>query len=130
MPFEIKSAASKRIAVIGGGISGLGAAHFLCDEHRVAVFEAENRMGGHARTVTAGKRGDQWVDTGFIVFNYATYPHLTKLFADLDVPVAPSDMSFGVSVDGGAFEYALRNRFSLLAQKRNIFRPSDQGRLR
>lgn len=130
MPFEKSRSASKRIAVIGGGISGLGAAHYLADRHNVVLFEAEARLGGHARTKIAGKRGDQWVDTGFIVFNYATYPHLTKLFDELDVPVAPSDMSFGVSIDGGVFEYALRNRFSVLAQKRNVFRPAFYGMIR
>lgn len=130
MPFEKSRSASKRIAVIGGGISGLGAAHYLADRHNVVLFEAEPRLGGHARTRIAGKNGDQWVDTGFIVFNYATYPHLTRLFEDLDVPVAPSDMSFGVSVGGGSMEYALRNRFSVLAQKRNAARPAFWGMIR
>ena len=86
MPFETRRAAPKRIAVIGGGISGLGAAHLLADSHRVVLFEAENRLGGHARTVLAGRRGDQPVDTGFIVFNHVNYPHLTRLFDELGVP--------------------------------------------
>ena len=65
----------------------MGAAHMLADTHHVTLFEAEPRLGGHARTIVAGKNGDQPVDTGFIVFNYANYPHLARPFAELDVPV-------------------------------------------
>lgn len=124
MPFETRRAAPKRIAVIGAGISGMAAAYLLSRDHAVTLYEAETRLGGHARTVVAGKRGDQPVDTGFIVFNYATYPHLTALFDDLDVPVAKSNMSFGVSIDGGRIEYALNDGLSVLAQKRNVLRPA------
>ena len=101
MPFEQRGTAARRIAVIGGGISGMGAAHYLSKNHQVVLFESEPRLGGHARTILAGKRGDQPVDTGFIVFNYKNYPHLVDLFTALDVPVAKSDMSFGVSSGGG-----------------------------
>jgi predicted NAD/FAD-binding protein len=87
VPFETTAAAPRRIAVIGAGISGMAAAYHLSTSHAVTLFEAEPRLGGHARTVVAGKHGDQPVDTGFIVFNYVNYPHLTKLFAELDVPV-------------------------------------------
>lgn len=124
MPFETTRGASRRVAVIGGGISGLGAAHLLAKDHSVVVFEAESRFGGHARTVTAGRFGDQPVDTGFIVFNYANYPNLTKLFDELDVPVKKSDMSFAASIDGGRLEYGLRTVGTLFAQKRNLFRPA------
>ncbi|MEX5727683.1 putative NAD/FAD-binding protein [Rhodovulum iodosum] len=120
MPFEYVAGASRRIAVIGAGVSGLGAAHLLARDHRVVLYEAEGRLGGHARTVIAGKRGDQPVDTGFIVFNYANYPHLTRLFDELGVPVAKSDMSFGASLDGGRFEYGLRNLRAVFAQPANI----------
>ena len=89
----------------------------------VSLFEAAPRLGGHARTVMAGMRGDQPVDTGFIVFNYANYPHLTAMFRDLDVPVAKSDMSFGASIDGGRIEYGLKTLATLTAQKSNLFRP-------
>lgn len=124
MPFETIRGASRRIAVIGGGISGLGAAHLLAKDHSVVLFEAEGRFGGHARTVTAGRFGDQPVDTGFIVFNYANYPNLTRLFDELDVPVKKSDMSFAASIDGGRLEYGLRTVGTLFAQKRNLFRPA------
>ena len=127
MPFEQPAAAPKRIAVIGGGISGMGAAYHLADSHHVTLFEAEPRLGGHARTIVAGKRGDQPVDTGFIVFNYANYPNLTKLFAALDVPVTKSDMSFAASIGGGRIEYGLRSLSALFAQKRNL---ANQGFLR
>ena len=120
MPFETPAAAPRRIAVIGAGISGLAAAHLLSDAHRVVLFEAENRLGGHARTVVAGKRGDQPVDTGFIVFNHASYPNLLRLFQELEVPTAESTMSFGASFDGGRFEYALHGFDSYFAQRRNL----------
>ncbi|OIQ31483.1 MAG: cyclopropane-fatty-acyl-phospholipid synthase [Alphaproteobacteria bacterium MedPE-SWcel] len=112
-----------RIAVIGGGISGLSAAYMLAPHHAVTVFEAAPKLGGHARTVMAGKAGDQPVDTGFIVFNYANYPHLTRMFQDLDVPVVRSDMSFGASINNGQIEYGLRNLRALTAQRRNLLRP-------
>ncbi|WP_025311080.1 NAD(P)/FAD-dependent oxidoreductase [Roseicyclus elongatus] len=123
MPFETTTAAPKRIAVIGAGISGMAAAYHLATDHAVTLFEAEGRLGGHARTVVAGRNGDQPVDTGFIVFNYVNYPHLTKLFAELDVPVVKSDMSFAASIGGGRVEYGLRNLQALFAQKSNLARP-------
>ena len=109
MPFETRSPSSRRIAVIGGGISGMAAAHLLANENAVVLFEAENRLGGHARTKMAGKRGDQPVDTGFIVYNKANYPHLVALFEKLAVPVVESNMSFGASIAGGKLEYGLRS---------------------
>ena len=88
MSFDAMPIVPKRVAVLGGGISGLAAAYLLAPHHEVTLFEAAPRLGGHARTVMAGLNGDQPVDTGFIVFNYANYPHLTRMFQDLDVPVA------------------------------------------
>lgn len=123
MPFETGAEARRRIAVIGAGISGMGAAYHLADTQSICLFEAEPRLGGHARTRMAGKRGDQPVDTGFIVFNYHTYPNMIRLFEELDVPVAKSNMSFGVSAQGGRFEYALNNLDSIFAQRRRAFDP-------
>ena len=123
MAFDLTHGAPQRIAIIGGGIAGLSAAWTLARHHQVTLYEAEPRLGGHARTVMAGLRGDQPVDTGFIVFNYANYPHLTALFRDLDVPVEKSDMSFGVTLQGGRFEYALRSGDSLFGQRRNLLDP-------
>lgn len=129
MPFEYAPSAPLKIAVVGAGVSGMGAAHMLSKAHNVTLFESEKRLGGHARTVMAGKNGDQPVDTGFIVFNYANYPRLANLFKELDVPIAKSEMSFGVSADGGRVEYALNDLAALFAQKRNVVNPKFLGML-
>ena len=113
----------RRAAVIGAGISGLGAAYALSETHAVTVFEAENRLGGHARTLEAGRDRTVPVDTGFIVFNYRNYPLLTGLFAELDTPVKKSDMAFAVSIDGGRIEYGLHSTPAIFAQKCNLARP-------
>ncbi len=123
MPFETLSTAPRRIAIIGGGISGMAAAYQLADQAQVVLYEGEGRLGGHARTVMAGKRGDQPVDTGFIVFNRVNYPHLVQLFTDLDVPIADSNMSFGASLNGGRMEYALASLDAVFATRRNIVNP-------
>jgi len=123
MSFGTGATAPRTIAVIGAGISGMGAAHMLARTHRVVLFEAEPRLGGHARTRMAGLRGDQSVDTGFIVFNYANYPHLAALFAELEVPVVKSNMSFGASIGGGKLEYGLASLRARFAQKRNLANP-------
>ncbi len=130
MPFETAARPPRRIAVIGGGIAGMSAAHFLGQSNAVVLFEAAPRLGGHARTVLAGKRGDQPVDTGFIVYNRVNYPHLVALFEKLAVPVVESNMSFGVSARGGALEYALHNLDSLFAQRRNVLSPTYLRMLR
>jgi predicted NAD/FAD-binding protein len=121
--FDQHQTVRKKIAIVGGGISGLSAAYYLASEHDVTLFEAEPALGGHARTVMAGKNGDQPVDTGFIVFNYVTYPLLTRLFQDLNVPVIKSEMSFGASINDGWLEYGLNNLGTIVAQKRNLLRP-------
>ena len=72
----------------------------------------------------AGKNGDLPVDTGFLVFNDVNYPHLIRLFKELDVPVMDSDMSFGASIDGGWLEYGLLAPTAVFAQPRNIIRPN------
>jgi uncharacterized protein len=123
MPFETLGSARRRVAVIGGGISGMAAAHFLADTHAVVLYEAEPRLGGHARTVIAGKRRDQPVDTGFIVYNNVNYPHLVKLFQKLAVPTVESSMSFGASIKGGRLEYGLASVDAIFAQRRNALDP-------
>ena len=114
---------SNKIAVIGGGISGMGASYALSKSHDVTLLEAASCLGGHARTILAGKSGNQPVDVGFIVFNYANYPLLTALFEELEVPVVKSNMSFGASVRGGSLEYGLASLGAVFAQKSNIFKP-------
>ena len=123
MTFQKMPIRPKRIAVVGGGISGLGAAYALSNTYKVTLFEAENRLGGHARTVFSGKSGQQPVDTGFIVFNYPNYPELSQLFSELNVPIAKSDMSFGASLKSGKIEYALRNFDAIFAQRKNLLNP-------
>ncbi|MEO0766657.1 MAG: FAD-dependent oxidoreductase [Pseudomonadota bacterium] len=130
MPFGNPAAIRKRIAVIGGGISGMGAAHMLAADHTVTLFESEPRLGGHARTILAGKNGDQPVDTGFLVFNYANYPHMAALFDELSVPVVKSNMSFGASIDGGRLEYGLASLDALFAQRGNALNPRFLGMVR
>ena len=114
---------ARNIAVIGAGISGMGAAYALAQHHRVTLYESGATLGGHARTIVAGRNGNQPVDTGFIVFNYANYPNLTKLFDDLNVPVCKSNMSFGASLKGGEIEYALATLGAVFAQKKNLLNP-------
>ncbi|NNL89672.1 MAG: FAD-dependent oxidoreductase [Marinicaulis sp.] len=131
MPFEDvhMPAGDKSIAIIGGGISGLAAAYYLAPQARVTLFEAENRLGGHARTIMAGRRRETPVDTGFMVFNDQNYPLLNALFDNLDVPAKPTNMSFAVSLDGGKFEYGLHNPKRLFADPTNIMRPEFWGML-
>ncbi len=99
-----------RVAVVGAGISGLAAAYALRNDHQVTLYEAERRLGGHTHTVDVTLDGITYpVDTGFLVYNERTYPQLIKLFADLAIPTAKSDMSFGLSVrlpNGRALEWA------------------------
>lgn len=123
MTFHSPAAPRRRVAIIGGGISGMAAAEALAPDHDVTLFEAEPRLGGHARTIMAGRRGDQPVDTGFIVYNRVNYPNLVDLFERLDVPVEASDMSFAASLDGGRIEYSLQTLDTLFAQRRNVLRP-------
>ena len=87
MPLDFSGAYPDRpsVAVIGAGISGLGAAYALTDTHRVTLFESEPRLGGHARTLMAGRKRQLAVDTGFIVFNDRCYPNLISLFKQLGV---------------------------------------------
>ncbi len=115
-----------RIAVVGSGISGLSAAWMLDRHHDVTLYERDVRAGGHSRTVDVALGGGRSVpvDTGFIVYNETTYPNLTRLLAHLGVQTKPSDMSFAVSLDDGALEYAGSGEINgLFAQRRNLFSP-------
>lgn len=112
------------IAVVGGGVSGLAAAWCLARRFRVTLFEAANYVGGHTNTVEVTLDGATApVDTGFLVYNERTYPNLIRLFAELGVPVHDSDMSFAVSRDAGALEWAGTNLNTVFAQRRNLVSP-------
>lgn len=113
----------RRVAVIGSGISGLAAAWRLSGTHEVTVFEAADRLGGHANTATVELEGRSFgVDTGFIVYNPRNYPNFVSLMDKLDVETAESDMSFAASIGNGGFEYS-SNPSGLFAQRRNLVRP-------
>jgi predicted NAD/FAD-binding protein len=122
--------ARPRVAVVGSGISGLSAAWLLREQADVTLFEADARFGGHAHTVDVTLDGvTHGVDTGFLVFNDATYPNLIQLFADLAVPVAASDMSFSVQVPAIGLEWSGSNLDTVFAQRRNLVRPAFLGML-
>ncbi len=113
-----------KLAIIGTGISGMAAAYLLSQKHDITVYEKGDTLGGHSRTVTVQTPdGAIPVDTGFIVFNYRNYPLLTGLFDHLNVPVAKSDMSFGVSIDSGWLEYGTQYLSNIFSQPANVLRP-------
>ncbi len=115
-------------AVIGAGVSGLTAAHVLSATHDVTLFEADQRLGGHAHThdVTARTGGGPSlrIDSGFIVHNEKTYPHLLRLFSELDVATQPTEMSMSITCEGCGLSYAGgRGVKGMFAQKRRILDP-------
>ena len=128
----------KRIAIIGAGISGLGCAYALRQhpEFEITLYEAGNHIGGHSNTVDFsctidGKEVTHGVDTGFLVFNRKTYPRLVRLFEEIQAPVAPSEMSFSVSIDASGksgsnkkIEWAGNDINSFFGQRSNLLSPS------
>lgn len=96
-----------RTAVVGSGVSGLTAAHILSREHQVTLFESDSRLGGHAHTHTI-ESGDGYirVDSGFIVHNDRTYPHLQRLFDELAIAVRDTEMSMSISDPATGLQYA------------------------
>ena len=127
-----------RVAIVGSGISGLAVAHALQGRANITLFEAGSYFGGHTHTVDVtlptphGPR-TQGVDTGFLVFNERTYPNLIRLFAELGVETAASDMSFSVQVPGAlggqALEWSGSNVSTVFAQRGNLLRPRFLGML-
>ncbi len=112
------------VAIIGSGIAGLGCVHFLNHAFRLTLYEREPRAGGHANTLEIREGGRTFpVDTGFMVYNEATYPLLTRLFASLGVATKPAPMSFSVCHEQSGIEYRGTNLDSLFAQRRNLLRP-------
>lgn len=117
------------LAIIGTGIAGLGCAHFLQRDFDLTLFEQDHRIGGHSHTVDVSEPGPALArrtvafDTGFMVFNHVTYPHLTRLFRSLDVPTKPASMSFSVRHADSGLEFAGSSLNHLFAQRRNLLRP-------
>ena len=113
-----------KIAVIGSGISGLSAAHFLSKKYTVDLFEKNNHFGGHSFTVDIPRNNSKELislDLGFIVFNKINYPNLLKFFHDLNIEYEKSDMSFAVSVKNSNIEYSGSGLKGIFANKLNIF---------
>jgi len=113
-----------KIAVIGGGISGLATAHLLCAEHEITLFEANDYLGGHTNTIDVTLADSKWaVDTGFIVFNERTYPNFIRLLDRLGVASQPSVMSFSVTDERTGLQYCATNLDTFFAQRRNLLSP-------
>ena len=114
-----------RIAVVGGGVAGITAAHLLQGSHQVSLFEKNDYVGGHTHTITIphGPDAGTPVDTGFIVFNDRTYPILNRFFRALGVAIRESDMSFGYYHEESGFQYSSRGLNGLFAQRSNLLSP-------
>jgi len=111
-----------KIAIVGGGVSGLVTAHLLSDGHEITLFEANDYLGGHTHTVDVLRGQKSWaVDTGFIVFNERTYPNFIKLMDKLGVQSQLSDMSFSVMDKRNNLEYRATSLNTLFAQRSNLF---------
>jgi predicted NAD/FAD-binding protein len=113
-----------KLAIIGTGIAGMGAAHLLKEHFDLTLFEKNEYVGGHTNTVNV-KEGqkDIPIDTGFMVFNKVTYPNLVALFESLDVPIKKTEMSFSVQHKPTGLEYNGSGFTGLFAQKKNLFNP-------
>lgn len=114
----------QRIAIVGGGVSGLAAAWHLSQNtpHQVQLFEAEPKLGGHANTVTVG---DTDVDIGFMVFNEVNYPNMCQWFSSLGVEQEDSDMSLSISLDdGNTVEWNSDGLNGVFANRSQLLQPS------
>lgn len=115
---------SRKVAIIGSGVAGLGCAWNLRDCAEIEIYERDSRPGGHTNTVEVRTpSGPLRVDTGFIVFNKVTYPNLCALFDELGVAAQPSEMSFSVQHLASGLEYNGMGPAKLFAQKRNLLNP-------
>ena len=113
-----------KTAIIGTGIAGMGCGHFLQNETDLTFYEQADYIGGHTNTITVDEDGSPvYIDTGFMVFNYKTYPNLIKLFAEIKAPVKKTDMSFSVQHLPSGLEYSGSSVNHLFAQRKNIFSP-------
>ena len=114
-----------KIAVVGGGISGLSAAYYLSKKHKVDLFEKENHFGGHANTIKVAYKPNKEIpiDIGFMVFNKQTYPNLINFFSENKIEIEKSDMSFSVTVENSDLEYCGKGLGGIFSNKKNLFNP-------
>ncbi|MDR3694581.1 FAD-dependent oxidoreductase [Mucilaginibacter sp.] len=111
-----------KTAIIGTGIAGMGCAHFLHQQTDLTIYEQNDYIGGHTNTVTVDEDGKPvYIDTGFMVFNFKTYPNLCKLFDEIKAPVKKTDMSFSVQYVPSGLEYSGSSVNHLFAQRKNLF---------
>ena len=108
--------------MIGSGISGLSAAHYLSKKYKVDLFEKEDHFGGHSYTLDIKNNKNYLpVDIGFIVFNFQTYPNFINFLKENNVEIEKSNMSFSVSVKGTSIEYCGKGIFGMFSNRKNIF---------
>ncbi|MBE5318075.1 FAD-dependent oxidoreductase [Pedobacter sp. MR2016-19] len=111
-----------KLAIIGSGIAGMGCAHKLQHKYDITLFEELDYIGGHTNTITLEEDGQPiYLDSGFMVFNYQTYPNLTEMFAEIGAPVIKTDMSFSVQFLPKNLEYSGSSLNHLFAQRKNLF---------
>ena len=111
-----------KTAIIGTGIAGMGCAHFLHPQDELTIYEQNDYVGGHTNTVTVEEDGEPvHMDTGFMVFNFVTYPNLCRLFEEIKAPIKKTDMSFSVQHLPSSLEYSGSSLNHLFAQRKNIF---------
>ncbi|MDP4151420.1 MAG: FAD-dependent oxidoreductase [Bacteroidota bacterium] len=115
----------EKTAIIGTGIAGMGCGYLLHRDTELSLFEQNDYPGGHTNTVTVDEDGRPvYVDMGFMVFNYQTYPNLGRLFGHLHAPVKKTDFSFSVQHRPTGLEYSGSSLNHLFAQRRNLLSPS------
>jgi predicted NAD/FAD-binding protein len=112
----------QKLAIIGSGIAGMGCAHLLQDKYDITLYEELGYVGGHTNTITLQEDGKSiYLDSGFMVFNYKTYPNLCNLFKEINAPVIKTDMSFSVQFLPKKLEYSGSGLNHLFAQRKNLF---------
>ncbi len=112
----------EKLAIIGTGIAGMGCGHHLHKKYDLTIFEQDNYIGGHTNTISVDEEGQPvYMDTGFMVFNFETYPNLCSLFKEINALIKKTDMSFSVQHTQTGLEYCGSGLHGLFAQRKNIF---------
>lgn len=112
------------LAIIGTGIAGMGCGHLLQKKYGLSFFEKNDYVGGHTNTISVNENGNTvHMDTGFMVFNFETYPNLCQLFKEIDAPIKKTDMSFSVQHRPSGLEYCGSGLNGLFAQRKNLLSP-------